>query len=172
MSEPETPATTPDQEFIRSVWEEARDLIKRLEGSTVQRLSVEAGGTRIEIERGGLVAAPAAGAASAAAPVSIGIAPVEPAAAAAEDGAPADGRHPILAPLVGTFYRASQPGAKPFVEEGDVVDEGQTVAIVEAMKLMNQVKADRGGRVAAIPCSDGDWVEFEQPIMYLEPLDE
>jgi acetyl-CoA carboxylase biotin carboxyl carrier protein len=173
MSEPESPATTPDQEFIRSVWEEARDLIKRLEGSTVQRLSVEAGGTKIEIERGGLVAAPAAGAGSPAAPVSIGIAPVAPAAAAAaEDGAPADAGHPILAPLVGTFYRAAQPGAKPFVEEGDVVDEGQTVAIVEAMKLMNQVKADRSGRVASIACSDGEWVEFEQPIMYLEPLDE
>jgi acetyl-CoA carboxylase biotin carboxyl carrier protein len=168
MSQPDETPATPDQEFIRSVWEEARDLIKRLEGSTVQRLSVEAGGTRIEIERGAAGAAPAA--ASAAAPAAIGIAPVAP--AAAEDGAPADGRHPILAPLVGTFYRAAQPGAKPFVEEGDVVDEGQTVAIVEAMKLMNQVKADRGGRVAAIPCKDGDWVEFEQPIMFLEPLEE
>ena len=81
-----------------------------------------------------------------------------------------DGRHPIVAPLVGTFYRSPAPGAKPFVEEGDVVDEGQTVAIVEAMKLMNQVKADQarqGGRRSS--AQDGDWVEFEQPLMYLEP---
>jgi acetyl-CoA carboxylase biotin carboxyl carrier protein len=153
--------TDSNMDLIRSVWEEARDLIKRLEGSTVRRFSVQAGETKIEIERtaaGGVAAAPATGAAAAAAP-------------AAPEEAELDGRHPITAPLVGTFYRASGPGAKPFVEEGDVVDEGQTVAIVEAMKLMNQVKADQAGRVAQILCSDGDWVEFEQPIMYLEPVE-
>jgi acetyl-CoA carboxylase biotin carboxyl carrier protein len=158
MSEPETP-TNP--EFIRTVWEEARDLVKRLEGSTVQRFNVEAGGTKIEIER----AMAASGA-----PI-VAAAPAAAAPAAADDGAAEqDGRHPVVAPLVGTFYRAPQPGAKPFVEEGDVVDEGQTVAIVEAMKLMNHVKTDQGGKVAEILCSDGDWVEFEQPIMYLEPI--
>jgi len=150
-----------NMDLIRSVWDEARDLIKRLEGSTVQRFSVQAGETKIEIER-------SASAAPAAAP---GAAPAAAAAApAAEDVAATDGRHPIVAPLVGTFYRASGPGAKPFVEEGDVVDEGQTVGIVEAMKLMNQVKADQSGKVAEILCSDGDWVEFEQPLMYLEAV--
>jgi acetyl-CoA carboxylase biotin carboxyl carrier protein len=152
--------TDSNMDLIRSVWEEARDLIKRLEGSTVRRFSVQAGETKIEIERtatGGVATAPAASSAT---------------AAAAEEGdAELDGRHPIMAPLVGTFYRAPQPGAKPFVEEGDVVDEGQTVAIVEAMKLMNQVKADQAGKVAEILCSDGDWVEFEQPIMYLEAVE-
>jgi acetyl-CoA carboxylase biotin carboxyl carrier protein len=149
-----------NMDLIRSVWEEARDLIKRLEGSTVRRFSVQAGETKIEIERtaAGVAVAPAA-------------APAADAAPAAEGEPELDGRHPIVAPLVGTFYRAPQPGAKPFVEEGDVVDEGQTVAIVEAMKLMNQVKADQGGRVAQIVCTDGDWVEFEQPIMYLEPVE-
>jgi acetyl-CoA carboxylase biotin carboxyl carrier protein len=154
--------TEKNMDLIRSVWEEARDLVKRLEGSTVQRFSVQAGETKIEIERApGTVVAPAA----------VQVAPAVAGEAAAEDVAAADGRHPIVAPLVGTFYRASGPGAKPFVEEGDVVDEGQTVAIVEAMKLMNQVKADEGGKVAEILCSDGDWVEFEQPIMYLEPME-
>jgi len=154
--------TEQNMDLIRSVWEEARDLIKRLEGSTVQRFTVQAGETKIEIERGvGVaVAAPAAGAA-----------PTGGAPAAAEEVAATDGRHPIVAPLVGTFYRASQPGASPFVQEGDVVDEGQTVAIVEAMKLMNQVKADKSGKVAEIVCSDGDWVEFEQPLMYIEPTE-
>jgi acetyl-CoA carboxylase biotin carboxyl carrier protein len=151
-----------NMDLIRSVWEEARDLVQRLEGSTVRRFSVQAGETKIEIERtaSGVAIAPAAASGGAAA-----------APAAAEGEPELDGRHPVVAPLVGTFYRASAPGAKPFVEEGDVVDEGQTVAIVEAMKLMNQVKADQGGRVAQILCTDGDWVEFEQPLMYLEPVE-
>ena len=92
---------------------------------------------------------------------------------AADTGAAAaatDGRNKVIAPLVGTFYRSPSPGAKAFVEEGDVVDAGQTVAIVEAMKLMNQVAAEQGGKVAEIVAKDGDWVEFEQVLMYLEPL--
>jgi acetyl-CoA carboxylase biotin carboxyl carrier protein len=160
MPEAKKPA---NETLIRAVWEEARDLIKRLEGSTVQRFSVEAGDTKIEIERGmpaGVVAAPTA--AGAAAPVGEEVA-----------GAPElDGRHPIKAPLVGTFYRAPQPGAPPFVNEGDTVDEGQVVAIVEAMKLMNQVQADQAGKVAEILAEDGAWVEFEQVLMYLEEPEE
>ncbi len=163
MSDADETRAAPDRDLIESVWEQALDLIKKLEGSTVQRLRVEAGDYKIEIERGGggPVAAPAA--------------PAETAAGAGEvtpEAAELDHRIPITAPLVGTFYRASQPGTKPFVEEGDVVDEGQAVAIVEAMKLMNQVKADQGGRVAEIVASEGEWVEFEQVLMYLEPIDE
>jgi len=153
------PKKSANEQLIRAVWEEARDLVKRLEGSTVQRFSVEAGDTKIEIERGmpaGAVAMPAAGGAAAA---------VEEAAAGAPE---LDGRHPIKAPLVGTFYRSPQPGSPPFVQEGDVVDEGQPVAIVEAMKLMNQVQADQGGKISEIVATDGEWVEFEQILMYLE----
>jgi len=153
-----------NQELISAVWEEARDLIKRLEGSSVQRLAVEAGDTRIEIERGipsGVSVA--VGAAPAAAP------------AGSDDGAAGvpevDGRHPIKAPLVGTFYAAGQPGDPPYVKVGDSVEVGQTVAIVEAMKLMNQVQADIAGKVAEIVLQDGQWVEFEQVLMYLEPTD-
>jgi acetyl-CoA carboxylase biotin carboxyl carrier protein len=154
-----------NETLIRAVWDEARDLIKRLEGSTVQRFSVEAGDTKIEIERG-----MPAGVVAGAAPVA-----AEGLAAPAEAGAGApelDGRHPIKAPLVGTFYRAPQPGAPPFVNEGDTVDEGQVVAIVEAMKLMNQVQADQSGKVAEILAEDGAWVEFEQVLMYLEAPEE
>jgi acetyl-CoA carboxylase biotin carboxyl carrier protein len=156
----EKPAST-NEKLIRAVWDEARDLIKRLEGSTVERFSVEAGDTKIEIERGMVTGM-------------VGIAPVAPAAGADEAAAGApelDGGHPIKAPLVGTFYRAGQPGSPPFVEEGDVVDAGQTVAIVEAMKLMNQVQADQGGKVSQILVEDGQWVEFEQVLMYLEPVE-
>jgi acetyl-CoA carboxylase biotin carboxyl carrier protein len=148
-----------NEELIRAVWDEARDLIKRLEGSTVERFSVEAGDTKIEIERGMSNAM-------------IGIAPVAPAGADEDAGAAEmDGGHPIKAPLVGTFYRAGQPGAPPYVEEGGVVDEGQPVGIVEAMKLMNQVQADVSGKVTQILVEDGQWVEFEQVLMYIEPAD-
>ena len=160
MGENDDTRRTPDKELIQSVWQEARDLIKRLEGSSVQRLVVAAGEYKIEIERGAEVRV---------------VETTGPQTAQARPGPEevvADHRHPILAPLVGTFYRASQPGAKPFVEEGDVVDAGQTVAIVEAMKLMNQVAADRGGTVAAIVVDDGEWVEFEQVLMYIEPAEE
>jgi acetyl-CoA carboxylase biotin carboxyl carrier protein len=158
------PEARTNEKLIRAVWEEARDLIKRLEGSTVQRFSVEAGDTKIEIERG----------------MPAGVVPIvtgpAPAAAGVEEvgaGAPElDGRHPIKAPLVGTFYRAPQPGAPPFVNEGDTVDEGQVVAIVEAMKLMNQVQADQAGKVSEILANDGEWVEFEQVLMYLEAPEE
>jgi acetyl-CoA carboxylase biotin carboxyl carrier protein len=161
MTDDEKHEHTEDAELLRAVWDEARDLVKRLEGSTVQRLRVEAGKVKIDIERvPGVVAAPAGAPAAAAAPAQAGEAAVE-----------ADGRHPIVAPLVGTFYRAPQPGAKPFVEEGDVVDAGQTIGIVEAMKLMNQVNADQAGRVAEIVANDGDWVEFEQVLMYLEDVE-
>ena len=157
----------PDQDFIRSVWEEARDLIKRLEGSTVQRFSVEAAGTKIEIERA-MATGAGAPVASVAAPAAAASVP----GPSVEEVAETDGRHPIVAPLVGTVYRAGQPGADPFVKVGDSVEAGQTVAIVEAMKLMNQVQADIAGKVAEIVVEDGQWVEFEQPLMYLEPPEE
>jgi acetyl-CoA carboxylase biotin carboxyl carrier protein len=83
----------------------------------------------------------------------------------------ADNRIPVLAPLVGTFYTAPKPGEKPFVEVGDVVDAGQTVCIVEAMKMMNEVIAAESGRVAEIAADNGEWVEFEQVLMYLEPAE-
>jgi acetyl-CoA carboxylase biotin carboxyl carrier protein len=158
MAEAKKPA---NQDLVRAVWEEARDLIKRLEGSTVQRFSVEAGDTKIEIERG-----MPAGVVAGAMPAAVAGAP------AMEEGAPElDGGHPIKSPLVGTFYRASGPGAPPFVNEGDVVEVGQTVGIVEAMKLMNQVLADQGGKVSQILVEDGSWVEFEQVLLYLEPTE-
>ena len=87
------------------------------------------------------------------------------------DAPPADNRIPVLAPLVGTFYRSAQPGAKPFAEVGEVVEAGKAVCIVEAMKMMNEVVAGETGKVAEIAVENGDWVEFEQVLMYLEPGD-
>jgi acetyl-CoA carboxylase biotin carboxyl carrier protein len=181
MSQTENHQKHPDREMIESVWAEARDLIRRLEGSTVQRFVVAAGEYKIEIERGGPADAPAPAAAGGYAlpssqPLATGAGPGLGVAPGARNASgvftfqpPADARVPVLAPLVGTFYGASQPGAKPFVEVGTKVDAGQTVCIVEAMKMMNEVVAAESGTVAEIAVENGDWVEFEQVLIYLEP---
>ena len=172
-----------DKNMIESTWAEARDLVRRLEGTSVQRFAVKAGEYEIEIERGG-VAPAVAGEGDGEAPAisghlatgagGMGVAPeargASGAFAAITDEA-ADNRIPVLAPLVGTFYRAAQPGSKPFCDVGDVVEVGQTVCIVEAMKLMNEVSAGEGGKVAEILVENGEPVEFEQVLMYLEPAE-
>jgi acetyl-CoA carboxylase biotin carboxyl carrier protein len=185
MSKTDKQMTGPDREMIESVWAEARDMVGRLEGSSVQRFVVAAGEYRIEIERGAPAPSPALhsrGDIAAALPsgqsVAGGPGPgpgVDPGARTASGSftlaAPADNRIPVLAPLVGTFYRASQPGAKPFVEMGDAVEPGHTVCIVEAMKMMNEVVAGESGKVVDIAVENGEWVEFEQVLMYLEPAE-
>ena len=176
---------TPSQELLEAVWAEARDLVRKLEGSSVQRLAVAAGDCKIEIERGAPAPVMAPGddgldIPQISGPVATGAGPgfgVAPGARAASGvfslgDAPADNRIPVLAPLVGSFYEAGQPGAKPFVQVGDVVETGQTVCIVEAMKLMNEVAAGEGGRVVEILAKNGEPVEFEQVLMYLEPVED
>jgi acetyl-CoA carboxylase biotin carboxyl carrier protein len=162
MSQAEHDPAAAESEAAHFVWEEARALIDRLEGSTVSRLAVEAGAYKIEIERSlPPVAAPAPGAAL----------PAD--AVTSSDGLPVaeDDRLAVTAPLVGKFYRASKPGAPAFVEVGDVVEAGQTVCIVEAMKMMNEVAAEEPGRVVDIAVENGEYVEFGQPLIHLEPLD-
>jgi len=78
----------------------------------------------------------------------------------------------VRSPLIGTFYRAPSPDAPPFVELGDVVEEGQTVCIVEAMKVFNEIKAEWRGRVVAIPAEDGKLVQAGEPLVVLEFLPE
>jgi acetyl-CoA carboxylase biotin carboxyl carrier protein len=104
------------------------------------------------------VATPAAGAASA---------PAAPAATAAPVPAPPPG-HQITAPMVGTFYAAPSPGAKPFVEIGSAVEAGDTLCVIEAMKMMNQIEADVAGRVVSILCENGSPVEFGQLLFIIE----
>ena len=81
-----------------------------------------------------------------------------------------DGFTRVEAPMVGVFYRAPQPGAPPFVEEGDTVTPGQTLCILEAMKLMNEIKADAAGIVRAIHVGNAEPVEFGQLLFELEPV--
>ncbi len=76
---------------------------------------------------------------------------------------------PITAPMVGTFYRASSPDAAPFVEEGDFVESGQTVCIIEAMKLFNEIQSDVGGQVVKVLVENASPVEYGQPLFLVDP---
>jgi acetyl-CoA carboxylase biotin carboxyl carrier protein len=111
------------------------------------------------------LAAPVLAPSMAAAPAS-GLAPAQqmaaPAAAAPETG------HVIRSPMVGTFYRSSSPGAKPLVEVGQAVKEGDPICIIEAMKIMNEIDADKAGTITKILVENGQAVEFDQPLLVIE----
>ena len=95
--------------------------------------------------------------------------PAPVAAAPAEVVAkPRANEHVVTAPMVGTFYAAPTPGAKAFVDIGDEVKAGQVLCIIEAMKMMNQIEADKGGRVTSVMAQNGDPVEFGQPLFVIE----
>ena len=87
----------------------------------------------------------------------------EPVAAAAPST-----EHVVKSPMVGTFYRSASPGAKAFVEVGDAIKEGETVCIVEAMKILNEIEADKPGTVIKILCENGQAVEYGQPLFVIE----
>jgi acetyl-CoA carboxylase biotin carboxyl carrier protein len=86
----------------------------------------------------------------------------------AAEAAPAIEGHVVKSPMVGTFYRSPSPGAKPFVEIGDAVKAGQTVCIIEAMKLLNEIEADKDGIVRAILVENGQPVEYGEPLVVIE----
>jgi len=88
--------------------------------------------------------------------------------AAAAPAAPAETGHVVRSPMVGTFYRASAPGAKPLVEVGQAVKEGDPICIIEAMKIMNEIDADKDGTVTKILVENGQAVEFDQPLLVIE----
>ena len=124
-------------------------------------LEVESGGLRVRVVRRH---APAVAAQAAAAPA--GLPQAEGAERAAEAAA---GTVTIEAPMVGTFYRATSPEAAPFVSEGDTIKEGQTLCIIEAMKLMNEIESKVTGRVLKIFVENAQPVEFGQPLFLVEP---
>jgi len=144
--------------------ERIREVVRIVQETGIAEISVEEEGTRVSVRRTeepAPVEAPPSAPASSAPAV-----PVEPPAEAPPD----DGAIRIEAPMVGTFYRASQPGAPPFVEEGDAVAPGQTLCILEAMKLMNEVKAEIEGVVRTIHVQNGQPVEYGQVLFDLEPV--
>ena len=107
-------------------------------------------------------AAPAAPATTAAA------LPAAPAAAPAAPAAPVETGHIVKSPMVGTFYRSSSPNAKPFGEVGQQIKEGEAICIIEAMKIMNEIEADKTGTITKILCENGQAVEFGQPLFVIE----
>ncbi|MDL5036438.1 acetyl-CoA carboxylase biotin carboxyl carrier protein [Comamonas resistens] len=111
------------------------------------------------------VAAPVQAAPVMAAPVAA--APVTAAPAAAPAAAAVEG-HVVKSPMVGTFYRASSPGAKPFVDVGSQVKEGDTICIVEAMKILNEIEADKSGTIVRVLGENGQAVEYGQPLFVIE----
>jgi acetyl-CoA carboxylase biotin carboxyl carrier protein len=143
---------------LDAVRHSAKELAREMPGP-LARLRVSSGQTVVELEwaRG-----PAAPALAGSAPD--GTAPAE--APASRDTPDTDqGKIMLTAPLVGTFYHGSEPGAPPFVSVGDMVEPGQTIGILEAMKLMNPVAADHGGQVVEILVPDATPVEFAQPLI-------
>ena len=105
-----------------------------------------------------------------AAPLPVAAAPLAAAAPAApaEPAVQAETGHPVKSPMVGTFYRSANPGSKPFAEVGDAIKEGQPICIIEAMKIMNEIEADKSGTIKRILCENGQAVEFGQPLFIIE----
>ena len=100
-----------------------------------------------------------------AAPALVAAAPVVELVAAAPEVASG---HTVKSPMVGTFYRSSSPGAKAFVEVGDMVKEGDTICIIEAMKILNEIEADKSGKVVQVFCENGQAVEYGQTLLTIE----
>jgi oxaloacetate decarboxylase (Na+ extruding) subunit alpha len=150
----------------RSESERLRDLIRVVQESGIGELTVEEGEWRVTVRRTETAPATVPTAAPAA-PLPVG---AETAVPEAPLPPPADDVIRVESPMVGTFYRASSPGAEPFVEEGDAVEAGQTLCILEAMKLMNEVKADHEAIVRRICVENAEPVEFGQLLFELEPV--
>ena len=145
-----------------------RRLIRLVQSTGIGELELNSNGRSVRIS-----AAPAGGTWVASAP---GPAPAARAAAPAPAAAPQPATEPvstaraITSPMVGTFYRSPAPDADPFVEVGDVVEVGQTVCIIEAMKLMNEIEAETKGRVSQILVENAQPVEFGQKLFLVEPI--
>jgi acetyl-CoA carboxylase biotin carboxyl carrier protein len=148
-----------------------KKLIDLVQESGIAELEITEGEERVRIARGGVVnvtplAAPAASAALAPPASAAPGAPPAAAPAAAEPAAGQEG-HGVKSPMVGTFYRAPAPDAKPFIEVGGAVKEGQTICVIEAMKLMNEIEADASGTIKAILVENGQPVEYGQALFII-----
>ena len=140
-----------------------KKLIELLEESDINEIEIKEGEESVRISRGSpsmmmgaaapmMQAAPVAAVAAVAAPVTA-------------PSAPAISGHAVASPMVGTFYRCPSPGAPAFSEVGQTVKEGDIICIIEAMKMMNQIEADKSGTITAILVEDGEAVEFDQPLV-------
>lgn len=143
-----------------------KKLIELVEESGIAELEISEGEESVRISRAVAPMAQLTPMQPYPAPVAPMAAPVAAPVAAVE--APVAAGHKVCSPMVGTFYGASSPDAKPFVKVGQQVTAGDTLCIVEAMKMMNQIEADKSGVVTAILAEDGQPVEFDQPLVVIE----
>ena len=150
-----------------------KKLIEMLEESSLAEIEIKEGEESIRISRASSTRGPAAAAVTAAAPPPALPAPTPPAAPAAPPSPSAaaptvPAGQAVTSPMVGTFYRSPNPGAKPFVDVGSEVKTGDVICIIEAMKMMNQIESDKTGIIKAILKENGEPVEFGEPLFVVE----
>jgi acetyl-CoA carboxylase biotin carboxyl carrier protein len=143
-----------------------KTLIELVETSGIAELEIQEGEERVRITRAGaqnhqavMFHAPQ--------PMPMAVAPAPAPVAAEPAPPPAPEGHVVKSPMVGTFYRSSSPGAKPFVEIGDTIQQGDALCIIEAMKLMNEIEADATGTIKAILAENGQAVEYGQSLFVI-----
>ena len=147
-----------------------KKLIELLEESNIGELEIKEGEESVRIARNSgttqYFTAPAPAYAAPAAPTAApAVAPAAAPAAVTAAAAPATSGHVVKSPMVGTFYRSPSPGSAAFIEVGKTVKAGDVICIIEAMKMMNQIEADKSGVIEAILVEDGNPVEFDQPLV-------
>ena len=151
-----------------------KTLIDLVSDSNVSELEITEAEGKVRIVKGGgavqgyAMPAPVAAPMVAAAPAAPAAVPTASAPAAAPAAPAAPSGHAVKAPMVGTFYRSASPGAKPFVEVGQAVKQGETICIIEAMKILNEIEADKAGTITQILCENGQAVEYGQPLFIIE----
>jgi acetyl-CoA carboxylase biotin carboxyl carrier protein len=144
-----------------------KTLIDLVSDSNVSELEITEAEGKVRIVKSMGVAAPVVlqqAAPVMAAPVAVAAAPVAEVPVVAEAAA----GHAVKSPMVGTFYRSSSPGSAPFIQIGSVVKEGDTLCIIEAMKILNEIESDKSGTVTQILCENGQAVEYGQPLFIVE----
>jgi acetyl-CoA carboxylase biotin carboxyl carrier protein len=144
-----------------------KTLIELVESSGIAELEISEGEERVRITRSGVVTTAVQPIQTIPQTVAPGApSPAATPAAAAPQPAAAEG-HVVKSPMVGSFYRSASPGAKPFVDVGQSVNAGDTLCIIEAMKLLNEIEADKAGTIKAILVENGQPVEFGQPLFII-----
>jgi acetyl-CoA carboxylase biotin carboxyl carrier protein len=147
---------------------ELKALLRLMEGNDVEELEVEEGGRRVRIRRRALPGRNLPSAMNPAPPAAIS-GTVTASALPSPAGTAEAGLIPVESPMVGTFYRAPAPGAEPYVKEGELVQKGTVICIIEAMKLMNEIESEVAGRIARILVENGQPVEFGQMLFLIGP---
>ena len=149
-------------------YEDVQEILKIVDQSSTKEIHIEVDDFKLIVRKHDADGPPAAAAAPES-PAEEAAAPPPAAEPAAEAAAPSDTALALRSPLSGTFYRAPAPGADPFVEEGDAVARGDTVCILDMMKVMNTLKAPCDGTVSGIPVENAEAVGAGQPVMWFEP---